>query len=99
MRASRLAADGDESLRDDTVTSEYRIEVVDGLSDPPQVRFETQTGAKLLGSAQALARALYERRYASGYPGDLVQVRRGGEIAYTYSLLNRIEELGADGDH
>ena len=86
-------------MGDETPTSEYRIEVVDGLSDPPQVRFETQTGAKLLGSARALARALYERRYAEGNPGDLVRVRCGGETVYTYSLLNRVEELRADGDH
>ena len=89
----------DETVGDETPTSEYRIEVVDGLSEPPQVRFETQTGAKLLGSARALARALYEQRYAAGFPGDFVRVRRGGETVYTFSLLNRVEELRPEGDH
>jgi hypothetical protein len=78
----------------DQSPTEYRIEVVDGLSEPPQVRFETQTGTKLLGSAQALARALYERRYAAGSPGDIVRVRCRGETVSTYSLLDRLRELG-----
>ena len=48
--------------------SEFRIEVIDGLAEPPRLRFETQTRTKLLGSAKALARALYEKRHAMVIP-------------------------------
>ena len=85
-------------MSDERPTSEYRIEVIDGVAEPPQVRFETQTRAGLLGSAQALARALYERRYAAGCPGDVVRVRCGEETVYTYSLLDRLQELGEADD-
>jgi hypothetical protein len=37
---------------------EFRIEVIDGLAEPPQFRFKTQTRTRLLGSAKALALAL-----------------------------------------
>ena len=72
--------------------SEFRIEVIDGLAEPPQLRFETQTRTKLLGSAKALARALYDRRHADGYPGDLVRVQYEGVPVFTFSLLDRLDE-------
>jgi hypothetical protein len=68
--------------------TDFRVDVVDGMSEPPRVRFEIPTTTKLLGSAQALARALYQRRRAEGHPGDLVRVQLDGETVYTYSLLN-----------
>jgi hypothetical protein len=71
---------------------EFRIEVIDSLADPPQFRFETQTRTKLLGSAKALARALYEKRQAAGYPGDLVRVQHEGVTVFTFSLLDRRDE-------
>jgi hypothetical protein len=54
--------------------AEFCIDVLDSTVDPPKVRFETPTRTKLLGSAEALARALYERRYADGHAEDLVRV-------------------------
>ena len=56
------------------------------------MRFETQTRTKLLGSAKALARALYDKRHADGYPGDLVRVQHEGVPVFTFSLLDRLDE-------
>jgi hypothetical protein len=55
--------------------AEFCIDVLDSTVDPPQVRFEIPTRTQLLGSAQALARALYERRHAHGHAHNLVRVR------------------------
>jgi hypothetical protein len=76
--------------------SDFRIEVIDGLAEPPQLRFETQTRTKLLGSAKALARALYEKRHADGYPGDLVRVQHEGVPVFIFSLLDCLDEARSD---
>jgi hypothetical protein len=76
--------------------SEFSIVVIDGLAEPPRFRFETQTRTKLLGSAKALARALYEKRHADGYPGDLVRVQHEGVPVFTFSLLDRLDEARCD---
>ena len=76
---------------------EFRIDVLDSTVDPPQVRFETATRTKLLGSAEALARALYERRHADGHPADLVRVRYKDKTVFVYSYLNHVEPSGQPG--
>ena len=43
--------------------TEFRIDVLDSTVDPPQVLFAIPIKTKLLGSAEALARALYVRRH------------------------------------
>jgi hypothetical protein len=42
----------------------------------------------MLGSAEALAKALYKRRYADGYPRDLVRVHHKGNVVFIYGLLD-----------
>jgi hypothetical protein len=42
----------------------------------------------MLGSAEALAKALYKRRYADGYPRDLVRVHHEGDVVFVYGLLD-----------
>jgi hypothetical protein len=68
--------------------TEFRIDVLDGTVAPPTVRFETPTRTKLLGSAEALARALYERRHADGHAHDLIRVRYDEKTVLIYSYLN-----------
>ena len=70
--------------------AEFCIDVLDGTVDPPQVRFETPTRTKLLGSAEALARALYERRHADGHAHDLIRVRYDEKTVFIYSYLNHV---------
>jgi hypothetical protein len=72
--------------------AEFRIDVLDSTVDPPKVRFETPTRTKLLGSAEALARALYERRHADGHAKDLVRVRYEDKTVFIYSYLNHAGE-------
>jgi hypothetical protein len=70
--------------------TEFRIDVLDSTADPPQVLFEIPTKTKLLGSAEALARALYERRHEQGRLRDLVRVRYDDTTVFIYSYLNHI---------
>jgi hypothetical protein len=70
--------------------AEFRIDVLDGTVDPPQVRFEISTRTKLLGSAEALARVLYQRRHADGHAYDLVRVRYDETTVFIYSYLNHL---------
>lgn len=72
----------------------FCIDVLDTSVEPPHVRFETQTKTKLLGSAEALARALYERRYGDGYPKDIVRVRYENKTVFIYSYLDHAEQKG-----
>ena len=67
---------------------DFRIDVLDISVEPARVRFETQTRTKMLGSAEALAKALYKRRYADGYPKDLVRVRHEGNVVFVYGFLD-----------
>ena len=77
--------------------AEFRIDVLDSTVDPPQVLFETPTRTTLLGSAEALARALYERRYAEGHGKDLVRVRYEDKTVFIYGYLNHAEERAQRG--
>jgi hypothetical protein len=70
--------------------TEFRIDVLDSTVDPPQVLFEIPTKTKLLGSAEALARALYARRHERGRSRDLVRVRYDEKTVFIYSYLNHI---------
>ena len=70
--------------------TEFRIDVLDSTADPPKVLFEVPTRTKLLGSAEALARALYERRHGQGRSRDLVRVRYDDKTVFIYSYLNHI---------
>jgi hypothetical protein len=70
---------------------EFRIDVLDSTVDPPHVLFESPTRTQLLGSAAALARALYERRYASGHAENLVRVRYDDKTVLIYSYLDHVD--------
>jgi hypothetical protein len=70
--------------------TEFRIDVLDSTTDPPQVLFEIPTKTKLLGSAEALARALYVRCHEQGRSRDLVRVRYDDKTVFIYSYLNHI---------
>ena len=72
---------------------DFRIDVLDISVEPARVRFETQTRTKMLGSAEALAKALYKRRYADGYPKDLVRVRHEGKVVFVYGFLDHKSHL------
>ena len=72
---------------------EFRIDVLDSTVDPPHVLFESPTRTELLGSAAALARALYERRYADGHAEDLVRVRYDDATVLIYSYLDHVDGL------
>ena len=70
---------------------EFRIDVLDSTVDPPHVLFESPTRTQLLGSAAALARALYERRYAGGHAENLVRVRYDDKTVLIYSYLDHVD--------
>jgi hypothetical protein len=70
---------------------EFRIDVLDSTVNPPHVLFECPTRTELLGSAAALARALYERPYAAGHGEDLVRLRYDDKTVLIYRNLEYVE--------